>query len=60
MALLSLHEDIPVRLAALAAERSAENKAALEELAKQREHGEEIQLEEAGILKRLMRLVKRG
>ncbi|MBU0740975.1 mechanosensitive ion channel [bacterium] len=58
-ALLSLHEDIPERLSELAARRAAENRAALEVLARQREDGEEVQLEQKGILKRLLRMIGR-
>jgi small-conductance mechanosensitive channel/CRP-like cAMP-binding protein len=56
--LLSLDEQIPERLSALAAERAAANRAALDALAeRRREEGAEVVLERAGILQRLLRLV---
>jgi len=59
-ALLSLHEDIPQRLSELAAARAAENREALEAQARERENGDDVQLEQKGILKRLLRIVGRG
>ena len=58
-ALLTLHEDIPERLAELAAVRADENREALEALARERGDGDEVQLERKGILKRLLRIVGR-
>ncbi len=58
-ALLSLHEDIPERLSRLAADRAAENREALEALARERDDGDDVQLEQKGILKRLLRIVGR-
>ncbi len=58
-ALLSLHAEIPERLSELAADRAAQNREALEELAKQRDDGEEVELEQKGILRRLLRIVGR-
>ncbi len=56
--LLSLNPEIPERLSALAAERAAANRAALDAMAeRRREEGEEVVLERAGILRRLLRLV---
>ncbi len=57
--LLSLHEDVPERLSKLAAERADQNREALEELAKDQDNGSEVQLEEKGILKRLLRIMGR-
>ena len=58
-ALLALHPQIPERLADLAAERAAANRAALEEQAARAAHTGEVTLERKGILKRLLRLVGR-
>ncbi len=58
-ALLELHPDIPEKLAALAAERAAENMAALEELARNMENKQEVVLEKRGILGRLKRIMGR-
>jgi CRP-like cAMP-binding protein len=58
-ALLGLHEDLPARLSELAADRAARNREALEELARQRENGGMVQLEQKGILKRLLRMMGR-
>jgi len=55
--LLSLHEEIPRRLADLAAARTAENREALEKLAAEHETAQTIQLERKGILRRLLRMV---
>ena len=58
-ALLSRNEDIPELLSELAAARAAENREALEALARERDNGDEVQLEQKGILKRLLRIVGR-
>ncbi len=58
-ALLSLHEEIPRRLADLAAERAAANREALEKLAAERERSARVELEQPGILRRLLRIVGR-
>ena len=57
--LLSLHPDIPERLAELAAERSAQNSAALEELTRRQDQDSRIVLEKQGILKRLLKIMGR-
>jgi len=59
-ALLALHEGIPVRLSELAAERAAANRSALEALAKKKADQSEVVLDKSNILKRLLRIVKRG
>ena len=58
-ALLKLHEDVPEKLADLAAARAAANREALEDLASRREDGADVQLEQPGILKRLLRIIGR-
>ncbi len=58
--LLGLHDDLPQRLSELAAERASENRVALEDLARSRAAENDIVLEQASILGRLMRFVKRG
>ena len=55
--LLMLHEAIPERLAELAAERSAQNREAFEELARQKSVDTTVAFEREGILKRLMRMI---
>jgi len=57
--LLSLHEDVPERLSKLAADRADQNREALEDLAKNRDNGAEVQLEQKGILRRLLRIMGR-
>ena len=59
-ALLSLHENIPIHLSELAAARAAKNRTALEALAKRKADAGEVVLEQTNILKRLLRIVKRG
>ena len=58
--LLGLHQDIPIRLSELAAERAAQNRTSLEELARHKADQGEVVLEQTNILKRLLRIVKRG
>jgi len=58
--LLGLHDALPLRLSELAAERTAANRTALEDLARRQADEGEIVLEQAGILGRLLRFVKRG
>ena len=58
-ALLALHEDLPDSLSQLAARRADQNRAALEALALQLGEGAEVQFEQKGILKRLLRIVGR-
>jgi small-conductance mechanosensitive channel/CRP-like cAMP-binding protein len=58
-ALLALHEDLPQSLSQLAARRADQNRAALEALALQLGEGAEVQFEQKGILKRLLRIVGR-
>ncbi|HPF35939.1 MAG TPA: mechanosensitive ion channel family protein [Candidatus Krumholzibacteria bacterium] len=57
-ALLSLHDELPARLSDLAAARAAQNRAALEESARDRAAEREVVLERDGILGRLLRFVK--
>ncbi len=57
--LLSLHTDVPERLSELAAARAEANRESLEALARQSEDAAEVQLEQKGILKRLLRIVGR-
>lgn len=59
-ALLGLHDDLPARLSELAAARAAQNRAALEASARHRAAEGEVELEQAGILRRLLRFVKRS
>ncbi len=58
-ALLELHPEIPDKLAELAAERTAENRVALEELARTMEDQEKVVLEKPGILGRLKKIMAR-
>ncbi len=59
-ALLALHEDLPDKLAELAAQRAASNKEALEALAASEGQGEKMVLERSGILRRLWGMVGRS
>lgn len=58
-ALLGLHEAVPERLSDLAAGRAASNREALEVLARGLGEGRDVQLERAGILGRLRRMLGR-
>jgi small-conductance mechanosensitive channel/CRP-like cAMP-binding protein len=58
-ALLALHDQLPERLSALAAERIEQNRHAMEELARARSDQEDVTLEKAGILRRLLRMIGR-
>ena len=58
-ALLKLHDDLPDKLAELAADRAASNREALEALASSDGQGEKMVLERNGILRRLWRMVGR-
>lgn len=58
-ALLRLHDDLPQKLSRLAADRTEKNREALEDLVRQRGEGAEVQLEQKGILRRLLRMVGR-
>lgn len=57
--LLRLHDDLPERLSRLAAQRAEANRAALEELARRQGGNGEVELEEKGILRRLLRMIGR-
>jgi small-conductance mechanosensitive channel/CRP-like cAMP-binding protein len=57
-ALLGLDPAVPEHLSELAAERAAQNREALEKLARERELAADVELEKDGILKRLLRKMK--